>query len=87
MDPTLHAYERGPWSLWHRHGIETPSASPSGQSDTLGFDYFRHLNTIDGDDHNIHLELFSSRSLTDERSRRVAFVTPLTFLLRFEGRW
>ena len=67
--------------------MEMPSASPTGRSDSLGFDYFPWLNTIDGDDDNVHLELFSNdryaRHMTDERSRRAEFVTPLTFLFPF----
>ena len=95
QEPMLPAYKRGPWSLWHRHWTETPSASPIAAArqaaDSLGFDYFRCLNAIDGDDDDMHLELFSNdryaRCLTDERSHRTAFVTPLPFPLRFEGRW
>ena len=59
-------------------------------SHSFGFDNFRRLNANDGDDDNVHLELFSNdqyaRCLTDERSQRVAFVMPLPFPLQFEGR-
>ena len=60
MEPTLPAYEHRPLSLWHRHSTETPSASPTAWSHSLGFDYFRRLNAIDGYDDDVHLELFSN---------------------------